>query len=371
MTEPRQASAHRRGFRFPVPWLNIVGIVAIVLAVTLITLKNLHGHASPNEILNVSYDPTRELYATLDKAFVEQFRGQTGTTLEIKQSHGGSGRQVSDVIDGRQKANVVSLALVSDVDALRKRGLIAPDWQKRLPNNSVPYTSTIVFVVHKGNPRAIHDWPDLVRDGVAVVSPNPRTSGNGKLSVLAAWGSVTTRGGSDAQAFDFVKALMGHVVVADSGARGAAISFAVEKIGDVHLTWENEALREVSENKDELEIVYPPSSIRAEPAVAWVDANVGDKKIASYAKAYLEYLYSDSAQEIVAQLGYRPLKPEILARHADRLPDIKLFPITAIAKDWNDAREKFFGDNGIYDTLSSPAQARVVSAHPRRKAKRP
>ena len=196
----------------------------------------------------------------------------------------------------------------------------------------MPYTSTIVFVVHKGNPKAIHDWPDLIKDGVAIVSPNPRTSGNGKLSVLAAWGSVTTRGGSDAQAFDFVKALMGHVAVADSGARGAAISFAVEKIGDVHLTWENEALREVSENKGELEIVYPPTSIRAEPAVTWVDANVRDKKIASYAKAYLEYLYTDSAQEIIARLGYRPLKPEILAEHAGRLPGINLFPITRSPK---------------------------------------
>jgi sulfate/thiosulfate transport system substrate-binding protein len=371
MTEPTQPSAGRREFRFPVPWLNIVGIVAVVLAAALITVKNLHGHAPPNQILNVSYDPTRELYATLDRDFVDQFRRQTGVTVEIKQSHGGSGRQVSDVIDGKQKASVVSLALVSDVEALRKRGLIAPDWQTRLPNNSVPYTSTIVFVVHKGNPKAIHDWPDLIKDGVAVVSPNPRTSGNGKLSVLAAWGSVTTRGGSDGQAFAFVKALMGHVAVADPGARGAAISFAVERIGDVHLTWENEALREVSENKDELEIVYPPTSIRAEPAVAWVDANLADKKIASYAKSYLEYLYTDSAQEVIAQLGYRPLKPEILARHAAQLPDIKLFPITAIANDWNDARERFFGDNGIYDTVSSPALARAVAAHPRRKTKQP
>jgi sulfate transport system substrate-binding protein len=371
MAELPQAAASRRELSFRVPWLNIVGIVAIVLAATLITVKNLNGHASPNQILNVSYDPTRELYATLDKAFVEQFRRQTGTTLDIKQSHGGSGRQVSDVIDGKQRANVVSLALVSDVDALRKRGLIAPDWQKRLPNDSVPYTSTIVFVVHRGNPKAIHDWPDLIKDGVSVVSPNPRTSGNGKLSVLGAWGSVTTRGGSDAQAFNFVKALTGHVAVADTGARGAAISFAVEKIGDVHLTWENEALREVAENRDELEIVYPPTSIRAEPAVAWVDANIADKETASYAKAYLEYLYTDAAQETIAQLGYRPLKPEILARHAGQLPDIKLFGITAIAKDWNDARERFFGDNGIYDTLSSPAQARAVAAHQRRKTKRP
>ena len=370
MTESQQVAARRRKFRFPIPWLNVVGILAVVLAAVLITGKNLHGHPSPDEILNVSYDPTRELYTALDNAFVEQFRRQHGVTLKIKQSHGGSGRQVGDVIDGKQKANVVSLALVSDVDALRKRGLVAPDWQQRLPNNSIPYTSTIVFVVHRGNPKAIHDWPDLIKDGVAIVSPNPRTSGNGKLSVLAAWGSVTTRGGTDAQASDFVRALLRHVAVADSGARGAATSFAVEKIGDVHLTWENEALREVAENKDELEIVYPPISIRAEPAVAWVDANIANKTVGSYVKAYLEYLYTDPAQEVIAQLGYRPVKPEILAKHTDKLPEIRIFPITAIANDWNDARQKFFGDNGIYDTVSSPPRATAVAAHPRRKTKR-
>jgi sulfate/thiosulfate-binding protein len=370
MTELTQPPARRRRRRFPVPWLNIVGVVAIVVAASLIAIKNLHGDTAPNQILNVSYDPTRELYAELDKAFIAQFRQQTGVALEIEQSHGGSGRQASDVIAGKQKAGVVSLALISDIDGLRKRGLIAPNWQSRLPNSSVPYTSTIVFVVHKGNPKQIHDWPDLVKDGVAIVSPNPRSSGNGKLSILAAWGSVTTRGGSDTQAFDFVKALSGHVVVADSGARGAAISFAVERIGDVHLTWENEALREVSENRNELEIVYPPISIRAEPAVSLVDANLTDKTLASYAKAYLEYLYTDPAQEIIAQTGYRPIKPEILARHADRLPDINLFPISAIAKDWDDAREKFFGDNGIYDAVSSPVRATVAAAHGRRKAKR-
>jgi sulfate/thiosulfate transport system substrate-binding protein len=369
MTEATQPSALFRKLRFDFPWINVVGVVAIVLAATLVTVKHLHGDTSQNQILNVSYDPTRELFATLDKSFVEQYRQRTGVVVDIRQSHGGSGRQARDVINGTQPADVVSLALVSDVDALRKRGLIAPDWQKRLPNNSVPYTSTIVFVVHKGNPKAIRDWPDLIKDGVAIVSPNPRTSGNGQLSVLAAWGSVTTRGGSDAHAFDFVKALLGHVAVADPGARSAAISFAVQQIGDVHLTWENEALREVAENKDQLEIVYPPISIRAEPAVAWVDANLKDRKIASFAKAYLEYLYTDSAQETIAQLGYRPLKPEIQARHADRLPDIKLFPISAIANDWDDAREKFFGDNGIYDRLSSPAQVSAVAARPRRKTK--
>jgi sulfate/thiosulfate transport system substrate-binding protein len=356
--------------RFSVSRLNVLGIVAIVVAATLITVHNMHRDNSPNQILNVSYDPTRELYAALDKTFVDQYRRQTGVTLKVKQSHGGSGRQAAEVVNGDQKADVVSLALPSDVDTLRKRGLIAANWRQRLPNNSVPYTSTIVFVVHKDNPKAIHDWPDLLKDDVEIVSPNPRTSGNGKLSVLAAWGSVKTRGGSDAQAADFVRTLLGHVVAADAGARGGAISFAVEKIGDVHLTWENEALREVAENKDELQIVYPPVSILAEPSVAWVDANLGDKRIASYAKAYLEYLYTDSAQETVAQFGYRPLKPEILTKHADRLPPIALFPITAIAKDWYDAQEKFFGANGIYDVVSS-APAAVPVAHPLRKTKTP
>jgi sulfate/thiosulfate transport system substrate-binding protein len=366
VTEPIRPSPRR----FSASRLNVVGIVAIVVAATLITVHNLHRDNSPNQILNVSYDPTRELYAALDKTFVDQYRRQTGVTLEVKQSHGGSGRQTAEVINGHQKADVVSLALPSDVDTLRKRGLITGNWQQRLPNNSVPYRSTIVFVVHKDNPKAIRDWPDLLKDDVEIVSPNPRTSGNGKLSVLAAWGSVKTRGGSDAQAADFVRALLGRVVAADAGARGGAISFAVEKIGDVHLTWENEALREVAENKDGLQIVYPPVSILAEPSVAWVDANLGDKRIASYAKAYLEYLYTDSAQETVAQFGYRPLKPEILAKHADRLPAITLFPITAIAKDWYDAQEKFFGTNGIYDVVSS-APAAVPVAHPRRKTKTP
>jgi sulfate/thiosulfate transport system substrate-binding protein len=370
MTEPAQRPSRWRKALSAVPPLNIVGIVAIVIAALLIAVHNLHHDNSPNQILNVSYDPTRELYAALDKTFADEYRRQTGVTVEVKQSHGGSGRQTTDVINGKQKADVVSLALPSDVDALRKRGLVAADWQQRLPNNSVPYTSTIVFVVHKDNPKAIHDWPDLIKDDVEIVNPDPRTSGNGKLSVLAAWGSVTTRGGDDAQAADFVRALLSHVVVADPGARGAATTFAVEKVGDVHLTWENEALREVAENKDELEIVYPPVSIRAEPAVAWVDANLANKKIASYAKAYLEYLYTDAAQETAARYGYRPIKPEILAKHQDRLPAIELFPITAIAKDWYDAREKFFGNNGVYDVVSS-APARQASAHPRRKTKTP
>jgi sulfate transport system substrate-binding protein len=359
MVEPHPP-AKRSYRRLRIPLLNVVGVVAIVCAATAIVVKNLPDERS-NQILNVSYDPTRELYAALDQAYTAQYRTQTGISLDIKQSHGGSGRQASSVLDGSQKADVVSLALISDIDALRKRGLIASDWQRRLPNNSVPYTSTIVFVVRKGNPKAIHDWPDLINRDVSVVTPNPRTSGNGQLSVLAAWGSVTTRGGSQAQAAAYLRSLLQHVAVSDTGARGATTSFTVQKIGDVQLAWENEALREVAANKDEFEVVYPPVSLRAEPAVAWVDANVTDPKTASYAKAYLGYLFTDAAQELMAQHGYRPFKPEILAKYSDRLPSLALFPITAIANDWGDARAKFFGENGIFDTVSAPSSLAAAS----------
>lgn len=354
----RPAQHWLRRLRIPgrVSWLNVLGVVAVVVAASAIVLKNLPDDRA-NQILNVSYDPTRELYAAVDRAFVEHYQAQTGTRLDIKQSHGGSGRQARSVIDGSQRADVVSLALISDIDALRKRGLIASNWQTRLPNNSVPYTSTVVFLVRKGNPKCIHDWPDLTNRGVSIVTPNPRTSGNGQLSILAAWGSVTTRGGSTEQAAGYVRSLLQHVAVSDNGARSASVSFATQRIGDVQLTWENEALREVAANPDELEIVYPPVSIRAEPAVTWVDANVTDAKVAAYAKAYLSYLFTDAGQELAAKHGYRPVKPEILAKYAGRLPHLELFGITALARDWVDAREKFFGDNGIYDTVSAPAVA--------------
>jgi sulfate/thiosulfate-binding protein len=356
MADTAQEPSKRRAALSRLPLLNVLGVIAIVLAGVAITVKNLPDH-TPNQILNVSYDPTREVYAALDKSFTQQYRQHSGDGLDVRQSHGGSGRQARSVIDGTQKANVVSLALISDVDALQKRGLIAPDWQQRLPNRSVAYTSTIVFVVRKGNTKDIHDWPDLVKDGVAVVTPDPRTSGNGQLSFLAGWGSVTTRGGSAAQALDYLKALYRHVAVFDAGARSSAASFALQQIGDVHLTWENEALREVADSKGELQIVYPPVSIKAEPAVAWVDANDKDPKTLAAAKAYLEYLFTDPAQELLAQYGYRPVNPAILAKHTDRLPDLQLFPISAIAKDWADARQKFFADNGIYDVVSSAGPA--------------
>ena len=330
-------------------WLNVVALTAVVVAITLVVFKNVGGDES-TRLLNVSYDPTRELFQDLNRQFVEEYFRETGKKLTIQQSHGGSSHQAQSVIDGTP-ADVVTLALSSDVDALRKRGLIAENWASRLPNNSQPYTSTIVFVVRKGNPRGIKDWPDLIRPGVSVITPNPKTSGNGKLSVLAAWGSVVARGGSEAQALEYLKQLYQHVPVLDAGARDATNTFTQEKLGDVQLTWENEALLEVAEYRGEVEIVYPPVSIRAEPSVAWVDANVARRKTAEYAKAYLDFLYTNQAQEVIAEHGYRPVNPEILKKHADRLAAIDLFPVTLIARNWEAAQEKFFDDNGIFDII--------------------
>jgi sulfate/thiosulfate transport system substrate-binding protein len=333
-------------------WINAGAVIAVAAAATLIVAHNVEGGPA-DQLLNVSYDPTRELYHRIDEQFVAAYYKQTGRLLQIKQSHGGSSRQARTVADGEQAADVVTLGLYSDIEALRKRGLVADGWSKRLPNNSQPYTSTIVFVVRHGNPKHIHDWPDLIEPGVEIVTPDPKTSGNGKLSALAAWGAIVSRGGTDEAARAFLKSFYDHAVVLDPGARGAAVSFAVEKIGDVHLTWENEALREVGEAND-LEVVYPPVSILAEPYVAWVDTNVARHKTLADAKAYLEFLFTDEAQDTIAQFGYRPVKQEQLAKFASRLPPITLFPVTAIAKDWDDAQQKFFGENGIIDTVYVP-----------------
>ena len=334
--------------------LNLVAIAGVVVAVTLIGVKNVQGDTT-HEVLNVSYDPTRELYSRLNAQFVAQYQQETGVRLQVRQSHGGSSRQARSVLTGEQQADVVTLGLYSDVEALRKHGLIADDWAERLPHHSQPYYSTIVFVVRKGNPKHIHDWPDLIGPGVEVVTPDPKTSGNGKLSALAAWGAVTTRGGSTAAARDYLRALYQHAQRLDTGARGAATAFAIEKVGDVQLAWENEALREVGDARDELEIVYPPVSILAEPYVAWVDANVERHHSERYARAYLEYLFSDAAQRVIAQAGYRPYKEEIARQFSATLPLIKLFPITAIARDWDDANHTFFDENGILDTVYKPA----------------
>jgi len=330
--------------------LNLAAVAAVLAAFAVIIATNMPPSAG-DRLLNVSYDPTRELYQSLNPLFVAAYEKQTGQHLTIVQSHGGSSRQARAVISGEAAADVVTLGLYSDVEALRKRGLIADGWADRLPNHSQPYTSTIVFVVRHGNPKGIRDWPDLLQPGVEIVTPSPKTSGNGKLSALAAWGAIVSRGGSEAEARAYLSSFYDHIPVLDEGARGAATTFAVQEIGDVHLTWENEAIREVADAKGALEIVYPPVSIRAEPYVAWVDENVAQHGTGAAARAYLEFLFTDTAQEAIGRLGYRPFKPEIVQRTGFDPGRMTLFPITAIARDWDDAQERFFGENGIIDTV--------------------
>jgi sulfate transport system substrate-binding protein len=310
------------------------------------------GSSSPDgsELLNVSYDPTRELWRDLNDAFIADYRATTGQTLTIRQSHGGSSSQARAVIDGLN-ADVVTLALWSDTDAIRARGLIADGWDERLPHRSLPYLSTVVFVVRQGNPHGIRDWPDLLKPGVSVVTPNPKTSGNGKLSFLAAWGDVIRRGGTESEAREFVTQLYQRVPVLDTGARGCTATFAQKKIGDVHLTWENEARLESLESRGALEIVYPAHSIRAEPPVAWVDSNVDRKSTRAPAEAYLKFLYTKPGQEIIAKHFYRPIDNEVLMKHADRFPAIELFGIETLGTGWGGAQDKFFSEGGVFDAI--------------------
>jgi len=305
-------------------------------------------------LLNVSYDPTRELWRSLNDAFKKQHEAQTGKRLALRQSHGGSGAQARAVIDGLP-ADVVTLALWSDTDAIRNAGLIQSGWEDRLPNRSLPYYSTIVFVVRRGNPKSIRDWPDLIREGIQIVTPNPKTSGNGKLSFLAAWGAIRSRGGSEADAEAFVSRLYRQVPVLDTGARGATTTFAQNGIGDVQLTWENEAHLEVRESAGKLEIVYPPLSIRAEPFVAVVDSVVDRKGVRTIADEYLRFLYTEPAQEIIARNHHRPINEAVAARYSETLKPVQLFSIATIAKDWNDAQRRFFADGGVFDRVLSTA----------------
>ncbi len=308
-------------------------------------------------LLNVSYDPTRELWRDLNAAFRPVYEFNTGRRITIRQSHGGSAAQARAVIDGLP-ADVITLALWSDTDAIRAAGLIADGWEDRLPHRSLPYYSTIVFVVRRGNPRAIRDWPDLVHGGVRIITPNPKTSGNGKLAFLAAWGSVIARGGSEAAAEEFVTRLYRQVPVLDTGARGSTTTFAQNGIGDVHLTWENEAHLEVGESGGALEIVYPPVSIRAEPFVAAVDRPGGGRRRRAAADEYLRFLYTPAAQEIIARNHLRPIDEAVAAKYRDRLPPVDLFPVTAVAGDWGDAQRRFFADGGVFDRVFEAAQRR-------------
>jgi sulfate transport system substrate-binding protein len=302
-------------------------------------------------LLNVSYDPTRELYADISKAFAKEFAAATGKSIEIKQSHGGSGKQARSVIDGLA-ADVVTLALAYDVDEISDRGLIAPGWAERMPHHAAPFTSTIVFLVRKGNPKAIKDWDDLVKPGVKVVTPNPKTSGGARWNYLAAWGYAQTKLGSAAQAKAFVKALYANVPVLDTGARGATVSFAQRGLGDVLIAWENEAFLSLKEfGTDKFEIVVPSVSILAEPPVAVVDKVVDRKGTRAAAEAYLKFLYSKRAQEIAAGQYYRPSDPDVAKRFAGNFPKLKLITIDDTFGGWRKAQKIHFADKGVFDEI--------------------
>jgi sulfate transport system substrate-binding protein len=311
--------------------------------------------ADDQKLLNVSYDPTRELYVAVNQAFAAKWQAETGNTLEIKQSHGGSGKQARAVIDGLE-ADVVTLALAYDIDAIADAGLLDKGWQAKLPNNSTPYTSTIVFLVRKGNPKQIKDWSDLVKPDVQVITPNPKTSGGARWNFLAAWGyALDQNGGDEAKAKAFVKELYKHVPVLDSGARGSTVTFVERGIGDVLIAWENEAFLAVKElGPEKVEIVVPPRSIVAEPPVAVVDTVVDAHGTRKLAEAYLQFLYSPEGQEIAAKNFYRPRLADVAAKYAGQFPKLELFTFGEKFGTWREAQKKFFNDGGIFDEIYQP-----------------
>jgi sulfate/thiosulfate-binding protein len=306
-------------------------------------------------LLNVSYDPTRELYQDVNVAFAKDWKAKTGDNVKIKQSHGGSGKQGRAVIDGLE-ADVVSLALAYDIDAIGEHKLLSPDWQKKLPHNSTPYTSTIVFLVRKGNPKGIKDWNDLIKPGVAVITPNPKTSGGARWNHLAAYGyALRQPGGSEASAKEFLTKLYKNVPVLDSGARGATTTFVERGIGDVLIAWENEALLAIKElGPTKFDIVAPSVSILAEPPVAVVDKVVDKRGTRKVAEAYLNFLYTDEAQDIIAKNYYRPAVEKEAKKYAAQFPNVKLFTLAQIAGDWTKAQKTHFADGGLFDQIYQP-----------------
>lgn len=319
------------------------------------------GAGRKEQLLNVACDPTRELWHDVNAAFAAHYEREHGVKLFIRQSHGGSGSQARAVIDGLP-ADVITLALWTDTNAVRKAGLLDADWEERYPNRSLPYVSTIVFVVRKGNPKNIRDWSDLARQDVEIITPNPKTSGNGKWSFLAMWGSVVWRGGTEDEARDFVTRAYKRAPVLDAAARGATMTFAQKKIGDVHLTWENEAHLEVKEADGELEIVYPNAntpggaiSVLAEPHVAVVDANVRRKGTVEVADAYIRFLYTEEAQELIVKNYHRPTNPTVFARHKALFPDMDLRRATTLVPSgkWDDVQKKFFAEGAIFDQIQA------------------
>ena len=320
-------------------------------------LLTLASFASGQELLNVSYDPTRELYQELNAAFAKAWLAKTGKAVNIQQSHGGSAKQARGVIDGLD-ADVLTLALAYDIDAVAEAGLLPKDWQKRLPSNSSPYTSTIVFLVRKGNPKHIKDWSDLVKPGIQVITPNPKTSGGARWNYLAAWGyALKQPGGSEATAKDFVTALYRNVPVLDSGARGSTTTFVQRGLGDVLLAWENEAFLSIKElGPDKVDVIVPSLSILAEPPVSVVDKVVDRKGTRALAQAYLEYLYTPEGQEIAARHYYRPRLDAVAKKHAATFPKLNLITIDAVFGGWQKAQKAHFNDGGTFDAIYQGAK---------------
>ncbi|ARQ00184.1 sulfate ABC transporter substrate-binding protein [Pseudorhodoplanes sinuspersici] len=324
----------------------LVAMLAIAGWVTSAAAQNI-------SLLNVSYDPTRELYADFNKAFAAKYKAETGTTVAIKASHGGSGRQARSVIDGLS-ADVVTLALAYDIDAIADKGLLSKDWQQKLPQNSSPYTSTIVLLVRAGNPKKIKDWDDLVRPDVKVITPNPKTSGGARWNYLAAWGYAAKKYGSEDKAKEFVKNIFKNVPVLDTGARGSTITFVERGVGDVFISWENEAFLAINElGKDKFEIVIPSVSILAEPPVAVIDKVVDKKGTRAAAEAYLNYLYSKEGQDIAGKHYYRPRDPEVAKKYENIFPKLSLLTINDDFGGWRAAQKKHFDDKGVFDEIYS------------------
>jgi sulfate transport system substrate-binding protein len=322
------------------------------LGLTLALSSGGAAFAAEYTLLNVSYDPTRELYSEYNKAFSKQYEAKTGDKVTIKQSHGGSGKQARSVIDGLQ-ADVVTLGLPYDIDALAEQAkLVPPNWQGRLPNNNLPYTSTVVFLVRKGNPKQVKDWPDLAKPGISVISSNPKTSGGGRWAYLAAYGyAYKASNGDEAKAKDFISKFYKNVPVLDSGARGSTTTFAERGIGDVLVAWEDEALLAVKQDPNKFEVVVPPISIQAEPPVSVVDKVVDKKGTRKVAEAYLQYLYSPEAQEIMAKHFYRPSDKAVLAKYEKQFAKVNQFTVKEVFGDWQQIQKKHLADGALFDQI--------------------
>jgi len=332
--------------------VNAIALAGLTLVAAAGSLTHQAAQAKDIALLNVSYDPTRELYQEYNTAFAKYWKAQTGDDVTVKASHGGSGKQARSVIDGLE-ADVVTLALAYDIDAIAEKGLLASDWQKKFKSNSAPYTSTIVFLVRKGNPKKIKDWGDLIKPGVAVITPNPKTSGGARWNYLAAWAyELKKPGGSEAKAKEFLAKLYANVPVLDSGARGSTVTFAERGQGDVLLAWENEAHLSLKEfGADKFDIVYPSVSIHAEPPVAVVDKVVDKKGTRAVAQAYLAYLYSAEGQDIAGKNFYRPIDPKAAAKYAKQFPKLKLYGIDDVFGGWTKAQKTHFADGGVFDQI--------------------